>query len=134
MVDAIAPAVFGDAHLVVGRHLVIAVAGLHESLATGLIKLDQPAAVPGAQHVWHHENGWMRDPQAGVALGDKRANGTEHGLRLCTRLALEDGMDVAVEPQHDGGRLIARARATGGKYLAVAGERHLDRRRRTASS
>src|SRR5438876_2881116 len=99
MVDAVAPAVFGDAHLVVGRHLVIAVAGLRESLATGLINLDQPAAIPGAQHVRHHENGWMRNPQAGVALGDKRANGSDRGIRLRTRLALEDGMDVAVVPQ-----------------------------------
>src|SRR5438876_1238048 len=43
MVDAIAPAVLGNAHLVVRGHLVLAVAGLDESFAAGLIDLDQPA-------------------------------------------------------------------------------------------
>src|SRR5215469_12128369 len=56
MVDAVAAAIFGDAHLVVAVPAVIAMARLDEDISAGFVDLDEPAAILRAQHIRHDEH------------------------------------------------------------------------------
>src|ERR1700730_17535270 len=129
VIDAIGAAVFGNAHLVIGGDVVIAVAGLDEQIAAGAVDVDEALAIAGAQHVGTNQHRRPRPPHDGAALMSHPLDDAERRKRLRLRPLLDERDHMMVGPQHHCRRAIAGYDVEGAEGLAGAIEQDRERQR-----